>query len=398
MKNWQVYVIVALVAALTPLACSKTPGAPSVSFTSPIASGPANGTVYKYAAQPLTLSITNATRTGSASPTYSLEVASDSNFSNKVFTKDGIAEGSGSTAVQLGTLAGGTTYYWRSRAVIEGVAGPFSSAQTFTVQPQIIISAPGLNNPASGATVSEARPTFVVSNASRVGPVGTIFYEFQVSTSSNFSSLAASQTVQETGGSGGNTSWTVGTDLPAGNYFWRARATDPSNTEASSFAAGTSFTLQPFDMRKAIIHNNPANLGSWEETSKITMIDMTGQYILVDFDKREGPGRWPSVAFGSGSIQYTLGMCFNFGGTWHCSAVIQFWEGRELEAGGDVNEVGINWYYDGRWVPMSGHQPARGEMVGVFAAAGNIRDSDNWAREQRTNVVILPFGSKYVAK
>jgi hypothetical protein len=148
-------------------------------------------------------------------------------------------------------------------------------------------------------------------------------------------------------------------------------------------------------MKKAVIHNNPANLGSWEEAAKITKIDFTNDAILVDFDRREGPNRWPDIGFGSGSIQYTLGMCFNLGGTWHCSAAIQFWFGRELEASGLPQYIWADWFYDARWGAMTGYQPRQGELVGIFVAAGNIRDSANWAREERSNVVIMPFGGSY---
>src|SRR4051794_28359103 len=98
---------------LLPAACSKTPGAPSVSFTSPLASQPSNGTGYKFKEQPVTLTISNAVRTGQATATYSVEVATDTGFANKVFTRDAIPEGSGTTtSVTLGGLPGGATYYW----------------------------------------------------------------------------------------------------------------------------------------------------------------------------------------------------------------------------------------------------------------------------------------------
>ena len=83
-------------------ACSNSPGAPSVSFTSPTASGPSNGASFKFKSQPVTVVIANAARTGSAAPTYSIEVATDPGFANKVFTQDGIAEGAGgSTTVTV---------------------------------------------------------------------------------------------------------------------------------------------------------------------------------------------------------------------------------------------------------------------------------------------------------
>src|SRR5215472_2416827 len=134
------------------LGCSSpSPNAPSVSFTSPTAQTPANNTVFNYADQPLTLKITNAVKTGSATTTYSVEVASDSGFANKVFSKDGIAEdASGVTSFALGVLPGNATYFWHSRAAVNAVAGVFGATQTFFVRPQITIAAPGIFAPASG--------------------------------------------------------------------------------------------------------------------------------------------------------------------------------------------------------------------------------------------------------
>jgi hypothetical protein len=395
MKKVVLGLIVAAAAAFA--ACSKSPDSPSVSFTSPLASAPATGTSYKFNAQPVTLTINNAVRTGSATATYSVEVATDTGFSNKVYTKDAITEGTGATtSVVIGSLAGNVTYYWRWKTVIDGVTGSPSPTQSFFVQQQIIINVPSISDPASGVTVSDPRPTFTTRNATTTGQVGPITYEFQVSSASSFSPIIASQVVPQQ--SGTTTSWTPGADLPAATLFWRVRAIDSANTETSAFTGGTSFTVQPFSLKNSIILNNPSDLASWAETTAITMIDLRGPFILADFDKRQGPGRWPESGFGDGGIQYTLGMCLNQSGQWYCSAAIQFWDGRELEAGGDVNEVGINWFYDGRWAPIAGHQPRTGEMVGIFVAQGNLRDSGKTSVKERSNVVLLPYGSTYVKK
>jgi hypothetical protein len=42
---------------------------------------------------------------------------------------------------------------------------------------------------------------------------------------------------------------------------------------------------------------------------------------------------------------------------------------------------------------MAGHQPTIGEQVGIFAATGSLRDSLSWAAEQRTDIVVVPFGT-----
>ena len=375
-------------------ACSKSASAPSVSFTSPQATQPSGGATFKFSQQPVTLTFSNAVRTGPVTPTYSVEVATDAGFGNKVFTKDGIAEGSGgTTSVQINALAGSTTYYWRSKTVVDGVTGQPSPALSFFVQPKVVIAPPANGAPADGGSASDSRPTFTVTNADRTGPVGTIYYEFQVSDTSTFSNiLVASPAIAEQPGS---TSWTSTIDLVAGTYFWRVRATDPQSTEVSPYTSAAQFTLVPFDMRKAVIWNNPPDLGSWAETANITRVDLSGGRIVVDFDRRLGGGRWPDVGFGDGSIEYTLGICLNIGGKWHCSAAIQFWNGRDLEAGGDVNNLAGEWFYDVRWGALQGHQPARGEMVGWFVAAGNLRDFGNVITKERSKVLMLPYGQNY---
>jgi hypothetical protein len=123
---------------------------------------------------------------------------------------------------------------------------------------------------------------------------------------------------------------------------------------------------------------------------------------VVDFDRRDGPNRWPDTPWGApgDSVEYCLGMCLNINNHWFCSAPIQFWYGRELEAGGRANEVGINWFYPPAWGPMSGHQPADGEIVGIFVAEGSTRhdtDGSESVVHERSNVLLIPFGTNYQA-
>ena len=138
-------------------------------------------------------------------------------------------------------------------------------------------------------------------------------------------------------------------------------------------------------------------MNKWAETRKITLIDFSSGNVVVDFEGRLN-NPWPDVPMGRGSIEYTLGMCFNLNNQWYCSAAIEFWWGRDLEAGGDMWMIADDWYYDVRWREMAGHQPKWGEIVGIFAAAGDLRDSKNWKVEERTNVVLIPYGTNYQLK
>jgi hypothetical protein len=385
-------------AGLLAAGCSKTPNQPSVSFTAPVGTSPASGTSYKYKSQPVTLAITNATRTATAAATYTIEVASDSAFANKVATVSNITEGSGgTTTATLGTLpasSGNVTYYWRSFSTVDGVTSGASPTQSFVVQQQIIVNAPVASSPASGATVFDPRGAFVTNNASRQGAVGAITYLFQLSNTANFSTITASATVAE--GSGGQTSWTPSSDLPDGTLFWRVQARDDANGEASSFTSGTTFTVQSFNVKNAKFWNNYPDIANWPETAKITLISFEPDGIYVDFDRRTGSNRWPEVAsFDFGPLQYTLGMCFNISNQWHCSAPIQFWDGRNLNESGPWGDIHRNWYYDARWGPMAGYQPAIGELVAVWVGQGNLRGTSGNTKAERSNFQLIRWGTGY---
>jgi hypothetical protein len=227
-------------------------------------------------------------------------------------------------------------------------------------------------------SVGDVKATFAATPA--------VLYRFQVFNTAN--------TLVVDSGLVAGTSYPVSAKL-AGNarHTWRVRAEFQGNVGPWS-AIASFITPVPFDLSQATFVDNPTDVASWAETAAITLIDTT-DYILVDHTKREGPGRWPESGFGDGGIQYTVGMCFNLSNHWYCSAAIQFWDGRDLFAGGPASNVARDWYYDARWSPMTGHQPDQGELIGMFVAQGNLRDTGNTSLKERSNVVLLPFGSVY---
>lgn len=374
---------------------SVTDATTGITLTTPTLVTPNNNEQFKYSQQPLTLTVKNAVTTGTTPLTYTFEVATDAAFASKAFAKEGIAEGGGQTALQLDTLAGAQTYYWRARASSGTLAGPYTPARAFVVGPQVILQTPVLGDPPANATVGD-QPILNVVAVQRTGPAGPIFYRFEIAEAASFATLVYTATVPERTDLFGYTPHTVARKLEEKTYFWRVLATDPSNDVSSPYSAIAQFKVQPFSLAQATILNNPQDLASWAETTHITSIIFTPNAMLVDFTKRTGPGRWPESGFGTGGIQYTLGMCLNINGRWYCSAVIQFWEGRELEASGRPSEIGINWYYDNRWGPMKGYQPSQGETIGMFVAQGNLRDSGKTSVKERSDVVLMPFGGTYV--
>ena len=288
-----------------------------ITITTPALVTPTDGQQFKYTDQPLTLTIKDAAATGSGTITYTFQVASDAGFTTVVATQDGVAETSGQTSTKITTtLAGPATYFWRARANSGGTPGLFSKGRTFSVGPQVIIQAPAPTSPANGGQASGAQPTLTVNNAAHTGPAGALTYEFQIADSSSFSNVLGSATVAE---GSGQTSATINVNLNANaTYYWRALAIDATNGVTSPFSAVWSFKYVPFDMHQAIIMNSPYDLADWAQTANITSIVFTPDAFLVDFDKRDGPNRWPDTPFGSGTLEYTLGMCLNING--QCTA------------------------------------------------------------------------------
>jgi hypothetical protein len=384
---------------LQPTNGSATSGAKAVTTsTTPGLASPADGAQIPHLSQPVTLTVMNAVSTSSAAQTYTFEVATDPDFKSIVYSKSGVPAGSGGqTSLTLPAIPPATTYYWRARDINGVTAGPTAAAKSFAIGPEIILQTPVLASPAQNGSAT-GTATLVVNNVGRTGPTGQINYEFDLSDSSSFGNILFSINVPEQGGS--QTSTTVSVPL-AGNtaYFWRVQASDAPTGITSPFSNTSSFTFIAFDPRRAIFVDNPPDIGSWPETAKITYIEFRPDALIVDFDKRDGPDRWPDAGFGAGSIEYTLGLCGNFGGQWYCSAPIQFWHGRDLEAAAAPSTIHVTWYYDNRWGILKGWQPADGEQVAIWVGQGNLRDSGNTYRE-RSNFAVVQWdnggGDKHV--
>jgi hypothetical protein len=390
----------ALALAAFAVGCTSSPNAPSaISATWPAPLSPAEGAEVAYASQPVQLVVNNAVTTGTAANTYTFEVATDTDFTNIVYTKSDVPEGAGGqTALAVDKLAGAKTYYWRSHATNGIEAGPFSKPRLLMVGPEVILQIPIAAAPSEGGTTFSP-VLLTVNNVGRSGPAGTISYRFDVADSAAFNNILFTGTAIEQ--PGGQTSITVTTSLAeGGSYFWRAQAMDEANKVVTPYSDVHSFTVRSFNMYDATMWDSPPDLASWPETAKITSINFTGAAMEVDFDKRDGPGRWPdTICCGfDGPIEYTLGMCLNINSHWNCSTVVLFWYGRSLGDSSPPANFYFEWWYDpGRWGPMTGYDPAEGELVGVFVASGNLRLGGSITRAtcprvcERSNVALVPF-------
>src|SRR5471032_3108332 len=278
---------VGLVVCLTAAACSKssptqptataatTDGAASTSsVTVPRAISPAASAVIRNVDQPVTLVVGNAVLTQASAATYTVEVSTDAGFATKTYTKSGVSAGSnGQTSLTIDRIAAGTDYYWHARAEGGGTTGPFSAARKLTIGPAIVIDTATLVSPISGAATG-ARPTFIVTNATRSGPAGALTYKFEIATSAGFGPVLITANVNE---GTSRTSFTPTVDLPAeATIFWRTTVSDTANGVTGPTALPASFvTSLAIDLKKVVYLNSP-DVSIWPQTATLSLVEQDG--------------------------------------------------------------------------------------------------------------------------
>jgi hypothetical protein len=399
-------IAISLCALATIVGCSKsnpvsptaTTAAVDPSLTASVATprpiSPANGAAIPNLSQPVTLTVLNAIVTQPGGTTYSFEVATDSGFTAKVQTKDGVAEATGGqTSLKLDALAPAKDYFWHARATAGGTVGVWGVTYKFTVGPAITVNAPVLIAPLN-AVATNARPTLRATNAVRTGPVGPIVYRFEISTSSAFATLAATATVAE----GVNeTGFTPATDLPIGvTLFWRVTATDSTSGIGSTASTTQSFvTSLAIDLAKVVYLLGP-NLSTWKETGKITAVEQdgnaaTGGAMCISFTD---PG-WPGALWIYGGedpnfkIYGNQWYFANINGTWYGGAGEWLYRGAATcKAGQGTRTIGPD---SGFGNPFASWVPKQGELVG-YAVTASARALPQMATvQERTDIVLRPW-------
>lgn len=375
----------ALALAVAAAACESTTTRPSVTFVAPQASAPATGSSYKYAQQPITIAITNSAVVTASPATYTIEVSSDSAFATKVFTKDSIAEGAGgTTSVTLSTLDGAKTYYWRSRATVAGTAGEYSAARSFAVGPRVVVDKPVLDTPAAGQ-VFYSVPTLSTRNATRVGPVTTMQYTFQLSTSSSFASIAQQAVVNENGTS--TTSWTPTIELQETTYYWRVRAADQGTGEASGFSDTTSFAKKNGLDTSKVQWTLGANVMNWTETNRLTEAFHEGDRLCMD---SEGEN-WPSAPFPFDPSVAVAGNQINFiqvDGKWYGAS--GHWYRPNQTCKGEVDDLFFIEGFQGTQ-PFASFRPYSGMVFGVGLSTPSRAWPSSKTLDHRSNFLLIEW-------
>src|SRR3954452_24126960 len=83
-----------------PLSPSVAGPIPGINISAPTLVQPAAGSNIAVDQQPVTLMIENASSNGARPLSYAIEIATDAEFTNKVFSRDGIAAGENRTSLR----------------------------------------------------------------------------------------------------------------------------------------------------------------------------------------------------------------------------------------------------------------------------------------------------------
>jgi len=392
-----------------PLSPSVAGPIPGVEITAPKLLEPASGTKIAVDKQPITLLIENSSSNWVRPLSYVFDIATDANFTNKVFTRDKITAGDGGrTSLRLpDPLATGRTYFWRVHAEDGANSGKYASSN-FDVFTPIVIEAPGLVAPAENSIVADLRPRFTINNAPRSGPVGAISYLIEIADGDSFANKVAAWT---TGEQSGQTSFNLSSDLSYNKvYYWHVRAFDSSTTGPWSRIFGFATPPQPvvvpppftpspggpspagFGLGSVRIIGGSPDIRSWPVTSSITSIAFSPGTIHIDHTKR---GQWPGVDIGGALQESTIWLFENIGGQWYGTGAERLRPGQTDKGLGSPSDIATGWFYNSTWSPMTGYVPQPGETVGFMVVAGSTRVDNNAPVHERTGIVLIAWPAGY---
>lgn len=134
---------------------------------------------------------------------------------------------------------------------------------------------------------------------------------------------------------------------------------------------------------------NAPDFRGWSIVSRITRVELTPDNckIFTDPDVEGWPDTFPPGF--ADPIGFTVWAFVFVGGQWVCSG---FLEGvghyKSADGVGDsVFDFVNNWWYSGRWAPMTGHAIQPGETIGLMLCGGDQRDGKGPDTGIRTQIV-----------
>jgi len=232
-----------------PLSPSVAGPIPGVDISAPKPLEPGAGAQIAGDKQPITLLLENSSSNGVRPLKYAFEVASDSNFNNMVFTRDGVDPGTnGRTSLTLpNALGSGRGYFWRAKAQDGANTGPYSSMVAFNVYTPVSFDKPVPTSPIAGVKIANYTPEFVFNNAPRVGSPGPVTYVIEVASNSAFAGIIAAWQFAE---QASPTKFTAVSGLPASTQlYWHVRALEATAlgpwSDTATFITPTPVVVPP---------------------------------------------------------------------------------------------------------------------------------------------------------
>ncbi len=160
----------------------------------------------------------------------------------------------------------------------------------------------------------------------------------------------------------------------------------------------TAAVTSAIDLNTAIIIDGSAtDVASWPQTTTLTNVNLNGTAVSVEFDKLDGPNRWPDECdlpgfVGCPGLQYTIWIFEYVGGQWYGTGAIEMWYGRAdtgaNPAGGTLeDQIQQNWVYYSS--VMGSHALVPGEQIGFMVTPGDERRKNNTDLQERSNVVLV---------
>jgi hypothetical protein len=326
---------------LSPTVAGPIPGV-AITAPNPIEPNSAKVAVDK---QPVTLLLENATTSGPRPLSYVFEVATDAEFTNKVFVREAVTPGeNGKTTLRLpDPLAPGRTYYWHGRAEDGANVGPFSSRANFEVFVPIVIQEPTPITPVNNVRVDTLHPTFTFANAPHSGPVGPITYVIEVSDTDSFANRLAIWTLAE---QPGQTSLVSPQDgIYDRQVFWHVRAFDPTTTGPWSSTQVFRTPLPPPPPPPPPVTPGPApGAGSGHVGPGPLSADRARDVVFATANEfphliRVFGSEGEAVAAASELLERTI---------WHLH-LAGFQAGRQRNPSGAISEDKVTIFIDGSW-------------------------------------------------
>jgi|SRR6185295_2996853 len=156
------------------------------------------------------------------------------------------------------------------------------------------------------------------------------------------------------------------------------------------------------DLNIVTIHNSPNDIAQWNETIKITMLDMDPSEGWSFYFNKIVPDNWKwMTGHNDDNYQYTVWPIIKYNGVWNSSGIVQMWQNRISTGPFEMptwhDDFHINWCYDSRWGDMSLYYPNPGDEFGFFVSAGNARGTDGVTSvRERSNVIkiVLPTNDR----